>query len=152
MKNLRAIGARFMRGAAMSETTESKPLNIVGALAILLVCQLAGETVVVAARQLVPAFAFPGPVIGMAILFVWLAMRGGPDTSLDATAGGILRNLSLLFVPAAVGVVQYWPVLVDYGLALLVALVASTVLTLLVTVGVFVALAGRDAERTSDDA
>jgi holin-like protein len=140
------------QGTTMTQTTHGKPLNIVGALAILLVCQLAGETVVVTARQLVPAFAFPGPVIGMAILFVWLAMRGGPDRSLDATAGGILRNLSLLFVPAAVGVVQYWPVLVDYGLALLVALVASTVLTLLVTVGVFVALAGRDAESASDDA
>jgi holin-like protein len=138
--------------ASMADNTHGKPLNIVGALAILLVCQLAGETVVVAARQLVPAFAFPGPVVGMAILFVWLALRGGPDRPLDATAGGILRNLSLLFVPAAVGVVQYWPVLVDYGLALVVALVVSTVLTLLVTVGVFVALAGRDAERTADDA
>ena len=136
----------------MADSTDAKPLNIVGALAILLVCQLAGETVVVAARQVAPAFAFPGPVIGMAILFVWLAMRGGPDKSLDATAGGILRNLSLLFVPAAVGVVQYWPVLVEYGLALLVALVASTVLTLLVTVGVFVALAGRGAESASDEA
>jgi len=136
----------------MSAETESRPLNIVGALALLLVCQLAGELIVVVARQPFPTFAFPGPVIGMAILFVYLVARGGPDRSLDATAGGILRNLSLLFIPAAVGVVQYWSVFVEYGLALVVALVVSTVLTLLVTVGVFIAFAGRDAEKADDDA
>jgi holin-like protein len=140
------------QGAEMTGRDEGRLLNIVAALAALLLCQLAGETIVVAARLIFPSFAFPGPVIGMALLFAVLLARGSIGRSLDATAGGILRNLSLLFVPAAVGVVQYGPMFLDYGLALIVALVVSTVLTLLVTVGVFIAFAGRDEAEWSDDA
>ena len=136
----------------MTGSDEGKLLNVVGALAALLLCQLAGEAIVVAARQVFPFFAFPGPVVGMALLFVVLLARGSVGRSLDATTGGILRNLSLLFVPAAVGVVQYGPMFLEYGLALVVALVASTVLTLLVTVGVFIAFAGRKEAEWSDDA
>jgi holin-like protein len=117
------------------------PLNLAAAVTALLACQLAGEVIVLALRQLYPALAFPGPVVGMALMFVLLLWRKGPGASLDATAGGILRNLSLLFIPAAVGIVQYGPVLAEFGLALAVALIASTVLTLLVTVGVFLLVA-----------
>jgi holin-like protein len=49
----------------------------------------------------------------------------------------VLASLSLLFVPAGVGVVQYLGLLRDQGVALAAALAISTVLTLLVTVGVF---------------
>ena len=52
-------------------------------------------------------------------------------------ASGLLAALPLLFVPAGVGVVQYLGLLREQGLALAVALVVSTVATLLVTVGVF---------------
>lgn len=116
---------------------------IVPALALLLVCQLAGEVLVTGLRLAVPGITFPGPVAGMVLLFLWLAFRKGPSSGLDATTGTILRNLSLLFVPAAVGVVQYGDVIARFGLPLLVAVVASTLLTLLVTVGVFIAIAGR---------
>lgn len=131
---------------------DSKLPNIVAALCALLLCQLVGEILVQFLRQAVPGFAFPGPVVGMAILFVILAVRGRPGESLDATSGAILKNLSLLFVPAAVGVVQYGDVLADYGLALILALVVSTVLTLLVTVGVFILVAGRSDPQDADAA
>jgi len=121
------------------------PLDLIGALAAILLCQLAGEVIIMALRVPFPALAFPGPVVGMALMFVLLVWRGGPGISLDATANGILRNLSLLFVPAAVGIVQYGPVLAEFGLALAAALIVSTVLTLLVTVGVFL-LFSRNAD------
>lgn len=130
-----------------TDKTSPAPLNLAAAVTALLLCQLAGEVIVLALRQIYPALAFPGPVVGMALMFLLLLWRNGPGASLDATAGGILRNLSLLFVPAAVGIVQYGPVLSEFGLALAVALVASTVLTLLVTVGVFLLVVRlRDAE------
>lgn len=122
-------------------STAPAPLNVVQALAVLLCCQLAGEVLVTAARQVSAAFAFPGPVVGMALFFVLLLWRGGPNASLDATGGAILRNLSLLFVPAAVGIVQQGGLLSTHGLALLAAVLLSTVLTLLVTVGTFIAVA-----------
>jgi len=128
-------------GGTPDTSPPAAPLNLAAAVTALLACQLAGEVIVLALRQLYPALAFPGPVVGMALMFVLLLWRKGPGASLDATAGGILRNLSLLFIPAAVGIVQYGPVLAEFGLALAVALIASTVLTLLVTVGVFLLVA-----------
>lgn len=138
-----------MTGDDPSPPSAAPPLNLPRAILALLLCQLAGETIVLAARSVYPAIAFPGPVVGMALMFVLLVWRKGPDEGLEAASGAILSNLSLLFVPAAVGIVQYGPVLRDFGLTLAVALIASTVLTLLVTVGVFLLVArlqGKDAE------
>lgn len=138
-----------MTGGDPSPPPAAPPLNLPRAILALLLCQLAGETIVLAARSAYPAIAFPGPVVGMALMFVLLVWRKGPDDGLEVASGAILRNLSLLFVPAAVGIVQYGPVLRDFGLTLAVALIASTVLTLLVTVGVFLLVArlqGKDAE------
>ena len=108
---------------------------------ILLTFQLVGE---VAARGLgLPA---PGPVIGLALLVVALGIyqRWRPldeealaESDLGKAARGLLAALPLLFVPAGVGVVQYMGLLREQGLALAVALVVSTVATLLATVGVF---------------
>lgn len=127
-------------------TKPDKPLDFIAALLGLLACQLAGETLVQAVKVPFPGFAFPGPVIGMALLLVFLIWRGGPGPALDATAGAVLRNLSLLFVPAAVGIVQYGSLLAEFGIVLVAALVLSTTLTLLVTVGVFLLLS-RKTER-----
>ncbi len=109
-------------------------------LTIILLCQLLGETV---AHSL--GWPLPGPVLGMVVLLVVLSLRdrirkaipefGKP---LDATAKGLLAHLSLLFVPAGVGIVQRLDVLADYGLGLAVALVLSTLVTLIVTVVTFV--------------
>jgi holin-like protein len=43
-----------------------------------------------------------------------------------------------LFVPAGVGIVQQLPLIGNYALAIFAALLVSTVLTLLVTVYVFI--------------
>ena len=108
---------------------------------ILLVFQLVGEVV---ARGL--ALPAPGPVIGLALLVVALALfrRWRPfdeealaASDLGQAARGLLAALPLLFVPAGVGVVQYLGLLRDQGLALAAALVVSTVATLIATVGVF---------------
>lgn len=112
-------------------------LSVPAAFAALLGFQLAGETLAALLRQATAGVAFPGPVIGMALFLAFLFWRHGPGESLDATAGGILRHLSLLFVPAAVGIVRHGETIASAGIAILVALVLSTVLTLMVTVGVF---------------
>lgn len=117
------------------------PQGFMAAVALFLVCQLAGETLVQSVGLAVPGFAFPGPVAGMVLLFVLLVFRGRIGETVAVASNGILRNLSLLFVPAAVGIVQYGDVIVEFGLALITALVLSTVATLIVTVYVFVLVA-----------
>ena len=108
-------------------------------LTILLFCQLAGEAVV---RAL--AWPVPGPVLGLAILVAglflgermeWIGPSGESDVG--RVADGLLANLALLFVPAGVGIVQHVGTIGPYGAALLLALLVSTVVTLAVTVGIF---------------
>ncbi len=108
---------------------------------LLLLCQLVGEAL---ARGLgLPA---PGPVIGLALLTIglmgrntWRPMRDEEVANSDVgrAALGLLAALSLMFVPAGVGVVQYAGLLGEHALALSLALIVSTALTLLATVGAF---------------
>jgi holin-like protein len=114
------------------------------AFAILLACQLVGETVT---RAL--ALPLPGPVLGLVILVVLLFAverrhlvdsSTVDETSLGKLANGLLAVLGILFVPAGVGVIQNLGLLREYGIALAAALVVSTFLTLTVTVWVFVAV------------
>jgi holin-like protein len=115
---------------------------MIDALILLFSAQLAGEFL---AR--VGGLPVPGPVIGLVLMLVCLAIRGRVPAALDDVATGILRNLSLLFVPVGVGIVQQADLVRTYGLALIGAVIASTVLTLAVTALVFVGvsrLAGGD--------
>jgi len=105
-------------------------------ISALLVCQLLGEAVV----RLV-SLPIPGPVVGMALLFVLMLRRAPLPTSLGDTAEGLLRNLSLLFVPAGVGVVQHLGRLGTDGLRLVAVVVLGTVITLAITAWVFEGLA-----------
>ena len=96
---------------------------------MLLAFQLAGELL---SRGL--HLPVPGPVLGMLMLSVfYVARRREPDESMKLVSDGLLRWLGLLFVPAGVGIVTQMPLLRSAWMPLSVALVGSTVLTLLVT-------------------
>jgi holin-like protein len=101
---------------------------MLGAITLLLVYQLAGEVLV----QLT-GLPVPGPVVGMLLLFVTLLVRGRAPELLRDTSQQLLSHLSLLFVPAGVGVMLHFGRLGAEWLALAVALVASTVLTIAAT-------------------
>lgn len=98
------------------------------ALTILVLCQFAGEVV---ARGL--GIPLPGPVLGLVLLLVILTVRGTPGEELRTTSNGLLRYLSLLFVPAGVGIVTQLDALARDWAAILVAILVSTVLGLAVT-------------------
>jgi holin-like protein len=91
----------------------------------------------------------PGPVVGMALLATALIVRsrgGAPlPASLAAAADGLARHLSLLFVPAGVGVMLYVRQLAHEWLPIAVALAVSTVLAIGVAALVFQRLAGHEA-------
>jgi len=97
-------------------------------VALLFLCQLVGEVFVVWSR-----LPLPGPVVGMLLLFVGLTLRGGIPDGLARVADGLLAHLSLLFVPAGVGVMLHLTMLRQDWLAISLALVLSTVATIAVT-------------------
>ena len=51
----------------------------------------------------------------------------------DVVASTLVKHLGLLFIPAAVGVVVYWPQIRSHAVAVGVALVVSVVMTIAVT-------------------
>jgi holin-like protein len=102
--------------------------RIVLTFTILLACQLAGEVVTRLLRLPVP-----GPVLGMMILFCVLLVRRQVPDDLSVVTGGLLQNLSLLFVPAGVGVMLHAQLLAENWMALSAALLLSAVITIVVT-------------------
>ena len=118
-----------------------------GFVTLLLVCQLIGETL---ARLL--ALNLPGPVIGMVVLFAGLIVRGHVPDGLRTTASGLLNNLSLLFVPAGVGVVTHLSLVADEWLAITSALAVSAVVTIAVTALVMVGLSRLTGDTPGPDA
>lgn len=119
---------------------------MIASLSLILLCQLAGEAFV---RWL--GLPMPGPVVGLILLLLLLlardryaALAHGPlhGGGVENASFGLLANLSLLFVPAGVGVIQKLDLIVDHGVAFLGVLVISVLITLFVTVVTFVA-AGR---------
>ena len=114
---------------------------MIASLSLILLCQLAGEALV---RGI--GLPMPGPVIGLMLLLLLLLLRDrfaviarGPlqGDGVESTSRGLLANLSLLFVPAGVGVVQKLDLIVHHGIAFLGVLAISVLITLLVTVATF---------------
>jgi holin-like protein len=101
---------------------------MLGTLTLLLVFQLVGEII---AQAL--SLPIPGPVIGMALLFLAIAVRGGHTEEMRRTAQNLLQHLSLLFVPAGTGVMLHFHRVAEEWLPLLVSLVVSTAVTIGVT-------------------
>lgn len=124
---------------------------MIEAFALLLLCQLAGEI-------LSHGFGLPmpGPVVGLLLLFAGLFitqrftnLSAGAinDTALGRATGGLLQHLSLLFVPAGVGVIDHLGLLNSYGPVLFLALLVSTALSLAVTALVFTWVKRRQTAR-----
>ncbi len=97
-------------------------------LTIIFSCQLIGELLVSAT-----GLPLPGPVVGMAILFTGLLLKGHIPDELGKTADALIENLALLFIPAGVGVMMHVQLIGRDWLPISVALVTSTALTIIVT-------------------
>src|SRR6202158_2693080 len=114
---------------------------MIASLSLILLCQLAGEVIV---RGL--GLPMPGPVLGLLFLLLLLLARDrfaflarGPlqGDGVENASRGLLANLSLLFVPAGVGVVQKLQLIGAHGIAFVAVLAISVVVPLLVTVATF---------------
>jgi holin-like protein len=121
-------------------------MNLIYGLTVLLVYQLVGE---VGVRALdIPV---PGPVAGMALLFLTLLIRGAVGEAVERSATGLLSHLSLLFVPAGVGMMVHFERLADAWLTVLLALILSTVLTMILTAWLMRSMQRLAADREPGD-
>lgn len=102
--------------------------DMINTLATLLVFQTIGEGL---------AYAFslpvPGPVIGMVLLFIYFLLKKGAAEKLAPVSLELLKHLSLLFIPAGVGVMVHAQRVAAEWLPIAAALLASTIVSIAVT-------------------
>lgn len=113
------------------------------ALTSLLALQLLGEVVV---RWL--QWPLPGPVLGMAVLLALLAARPAWLQPMKPVSHTLLQHLSLLFVPAGVGVMLHLQRLGEEAWAIGVALLLSTWIGMATTAWILVGLLRRQARNS----
>lgn len=115
-------------------------------IAWLLAFQTAGELLARAFH-----LPFPGPVVGLLLALAGLRHPAVREP-VGACAEFLLSHLSLLFVPVAVGVLMYLPLLAQHGLALLAVVVVPTWIGLMVTALVLRRLLGGASRERRRDA
>ena len=79
------------------------------------------------------AWPIPGSVVGMLLLFISLLMLKKPPVPIEQSSEFLLRHLSLFFVPAGVGIMLLFDLIAEEWLAMLLAMVLSTVISLVFT-------------------
>ena len=94
-------------------------------ITVLLIYQLLGEVLVRSFK-----LPIPGPVVGMSFLFITLVMYKRVPLALETASTALLSHLSLLFIPAGVGLMLYFDALTQEWLPILVTLIASTLISM----------------------
>jgi holin-like protein len=105
---------------------------MIEAFTLLVLLQLGGDVV-----AHLTGLPIPGPVIGLVLLLILMARLRAIPGRLEETADGLLSHLSLMLVPAGVGVVAQAALLASHATALTLVVTVSTIATLAVTAVVF---------------
>jgi len=103
-------------------------VKFLNGITILLAYQLLGEISVLTFEM-----PIPGPVLGMLLLFITLLIRRRGSSSLDDASTALLSHLSLLFVPAGVGMMVHFERIFVERLPISITLIASTLITMAAT-------------------
>ena len=83
-------------------------------------------------EKLLP-FSFPASVIGMILLFILLCVHILKVDHIREKSDFLLENMAFFFIPAGVSIINYFDVLKNWVVQLIVICVVSTVVTFAVT-------------------
>jgi putative effector of murein hydrolase LrgA (UPF0299 family) len=135
----RSISSRMQLRRLHPESRNTMPLQ---GLTWLIALYLLGTLL---SRTVLPVL--PGAILGLLLLFAWLAMRGRVDASLERAANGLLGYLPLLLVVPAAGIMTSGPLLAADWPAIAAALVVSLLVTVPFCGWLFQWLVRRQGER-----
>ena len=103
-------------------------MNFLNGLIIIIIYQLVGEVFVLSLE-----IPIHGPVVGMFLLFISLLLKRRMPESLDYTSTSLLSHLSLLFIPAGVGVMVHFERIAKEWIPISFALTIGTLATLAIS-------------------
>ncbi|MGD8589711.1 MAG: CidA/LrgA family protein [Chromatiales bacterium] len=121
-------------------------MKFLNGITLLLLFQLVGEF---ASRYL--KLPVPGPVLGMLLLFLVMSLRKQVPVSLDMASSALLSHLSLLFVPAGVGMMVHFNRIAEEWIPITVSLLLSTIITMLTTAVVMYWLVRLVSQKAEND-
>lgn len=104
--------------------------------AVKIICQIAIIFTICWISQIVEAvlpFPFPASVIGMVLLLILLLVRALKVDHIREKSDFLLSNMAFFFIPAGVSIINYFDILADSLVPLLVICLVSTLLTFAVT-------------------
>ena len=109
----------------INKTNDIDNMNFINGLTILLIYQLIGEIL-----SQYTGLPVPGPVVGMVLLFLTLLLHGSLTESMEHSSVAFLCHLSLLFVPAGVGIMIHFQRIANEWMPITIALILSTLITM----------------------
>ncbi|WP_237385316.1 CidA/LrgA family protein [Xenorhabdus sp. Sc-CR9] len=96
------------------------------AFALLYLCLIAGNII----SAFLP-FSLPGSIIGLLILFGLLAFQIIPPHWVKPSCSLLMKNMTLLFLPIGVGIMNYYPQLSQQMFPIVLSCVVSTVIVMI---------------------
>lgn len=77
--------------------------------------------------------SIPGSVFGLILLFILLSFNIIPEKWIAQGASFMTRHLILFFIPATVGIMNYYQLFVGKGLLVIIITVISSLMVLVIT-------------------
>lgn len=103
-------------------------MEIIRGFSIIIFCLFSGDLLSKSLNLLIP-----GNVLGMILLFLSLYFKIVKLKDIEKVANGLIKILSFLFVPVAVGIILYLDIIYKNAIPLLFSIVISTFAVLLTT-------------------
>lgn len=75
--------------------------------------------------------AIPGSIIGLLLLFLMLALKIIPPDRVRCGCDAFMRYMTILFIPAAMGIMDNYQLLWQNFMPIMVAIVASTAIAII---------------------
>src|SRR3954451_10315418 len=97
---------------------------------VLQICILYIFSFIGSAIQSLFQLAIPGSIIALILLFICLCLKIIPVKFIEQGAGFLLSILTLFFIPATVGIMNYPSLLSLNGVMLFIVILLSTVITI----------------------
>ncbi|SFN94636.1 CidA/LrgA family protein [Xenorhabdus japonica] len=97
------------------------------AFALLYLCLIAGNII----SALLP-FSLPGSIIGLLLLFCLLAFQIIPSHWVKPGCNLLMKNMTLLFLPIGVGIMNYYSQLSQQMFPILLSCIVSTIIVMVV--------------------
>ncbi|MDX7988266.1 hypothetical protein FE392_13145 [Xenorhabdus sp. 12] len=97
------------------------------AFALLYLCLIAGNFI-----SALLLFSLPGSIIGLLILFCLLAFQIIPAHWVKPSCNLLMKNMTLLFLPIGVGIMDYYPQLSQQILPIVLSCIVSTIIVMIV--------------------